>query len=189
MNAIHIRKSYFPEIPSHLCIGFLSSGFSIKNLYTLLILENRQLVKKFHNFRLSRNYCVQTDYGTHPAYPKGTGGCFPTRVKQMGHEADHSGAEDKNEWSYTFTPPYIFISTRDNFTFTVSESAPNSHNTHIHIIGQGRIQHESGIHNKIHETEAATGQLISQSRSYTAHKDTSHIHTITTAYKKKRHHL
>jgi hypothetical protein len=33
-------------------------------------------------------------------------------VKWPGHEADHfppSTANVKNEWCYTFTPPYIFL--------------------------------------------------------------------------------
>jgi len=46
-------------------------------------------------------------------------------LKWPGHEADHSplsGAEVNNVWSYTFTPPYVFIAWclvkhRDTFTF------------------------------------------------------------------------
>jgi hypothetical protein len=44
-------------------------------------------------------------------------------VKQPGHAIDHSlpsSAEVKNVWSYTFTPPYLFmvwylVKHRDNF--------------------------------------------------------------------------
>jgi len=46
---------------------------------------------------------VQTGSGAYPApYPMGTRGSFP------GREADHSppcGAEVKNAWKYTYTPP------------------------------------------------------------------------------------
>jgi len=53
-------------------------------------------------------------------------GFFPWRVKQLGHEADHSPpsrAEVKNAWSYTSTRPYAFmawylVKHRDSFTFT-----------------------------------------------------------------------
>jgi hypothetical protein len=46
-------------------------------------------------------------------------------VKQLRYEADHlppSSAEVKNAWSYTSTPPYVFmawclVKHRDNFTF------------------------------------------------------------------------
>jgi hypothetical protein len=54
------------------------------------------------------------------SYPMGIGGPFP------GREADHSppsSAEVKNAWSYTSTPPYVFMALylakhRDNFNFT-----------------------------------------------------------------------
>jgi hypothetical protein len=46
----------------------------------------------------------------------------PPRVKQPGREAEHSplfGAEVKNAWSYTSTPPYVFmIKRRVYFTVT-----------------------------------------------------------------------
>jgi len=45
------------------------------------------------------------------SYPVGTGGFFAV-VKRPGRGADHSSpssADVKNEWSCTFTPPYVFI--------------------------------------------------------------------------------
>jgi hypothetical protein len=47
-------------------------------------------------------------------------------VKWLGHKADHSpssSAEVKNVWSYTSTPPFVFmvwhlVKSRDNFTLT-----------------------------------------------------------------------
>jgi hypothetical protein len=48
----------------------------------------------------------------HPAsYPLGTG-ALSQGVKWLGNEADHSppsSAKVKNAWSYTSTPPYIFM--------------------------------------------------------------------------------
>jgi hypothetical protein len=48
-------------------------------------------------------------------------------VNWLGHEADHSplsSAKVKKAWSYTSTPPYVFIAWclvkhRDNFTFNL----------------------------------------------------------------------
>jgi hypothetical protein len=71
----------------------------------------------------SLRYCIQTGSGPHPAsYRMGAGGSFPG-VRRPGREADHSppcSAEVKNAWSYTFTPPYVFmawnfVKQRDNF--------------------------------------------------------------------------
>jgi hypothetical protein len=49
-------------------------------------------------------------------------GALSPGIKQQGHEADHSppsSAEVKNEWSYTPTPPYVFmVGTSVPFTFT-----------------------------------------------------------------------
>jgi hypothetical protein len=53
-----------------------------------------------------------------------TGGSIPGE-KRPGREADHStpsGAEVKNVWSYTCTPPYVFMvlcsfKHKDDFTF------------------------------------------------------------------------
>jgi hypothetical protein len=50
---------------------------------------------------------------------------FSSRVKRSGREIDHSpppGAEVKIAWSYTSTPPYVFmvwylVKHRDDFTF------------------------------------------------------------------------
>jgi len=67
---------------------------------------------------------VQTSYGAHStSYPVVTGGSFPG-IMWPGREADHfrpSNAEVKNAWSYTFTPPYLFmawclVKYRGNFT-------------------------------------------------------------------------
>jgi hypothetical protein len=54
-------------------------------------------------------------------------GALSLGVKRPGGEADHShpsSTEVKNEWSYTFTPQYVFmawclVKHRDNFTFTI----------------------------------------------------------------------
>jgi hypothetical protein len=55
---------------------------------------------------------IQTGSESHPAsYTMGTEVLF-RGVKRPGLEADHSSpssAEVKNEWSYTSTPPYVFI--------------------------------------------------------------------------------
>jgi len=55
-------------------------------------------------------------------------GTLSLGVKRPGREGDHSppsSAEIKNAWSYTSTPPYVFmvwylVKHRDNFTFTFS---------------------------------------------------------------------
>jgi hypothetical protein len=67
----------------------------------------------WHRQEISHHsYCTQTRSGANSApYPRGTGD-FPLGVKQTGHEADcspPSSAEINNEWSYTSTPPYVFI--------------------------------------------------------------------------------
>jgi hypothetical protein len=80
-----------------------------------------------------------TPSGAHPvSYPMGTR-IFSQEVKAAGRETDHSppsSAEIKNAWSYTSTPPYVFIvwclikhgcvftawnlvKHRDNFTFAL----------------------------------------------------------------------
>jgi hypothetical protein len=60
----------------------------------------------------SFHHRVQTGSGAHPAYyAMDTRGSFPG-VKLPGREAAHSppsSAEVKSAWSYTFTPPYIFM--------------------------------------------------------------------------------
>jgi hypothetical protein len=53
-------------------------------------------------------------------------GALTPGLKRPGHEDDHSppsSAEVKNAWSYTSSPPYVFmawrlVKHRDNFTFT-----------------------------------------------------------------------
>jgi hypothetical protein len=75
------------------------------------------------NFSLQHN--VKNGSGAHPAsYPMGTRGSF-SGGKSAGREADHTSisAEVKNVWSYTSTPPYVFVAWclvkhRDNFAFT-----------------------------------------------------------------------
>jgi hypothetical protein len=61
------------------------------------------------NFFLHR---VQTCSETHPAsYPMGTGRSYPW-IKRLDHEADRSlppSAEDKNVWSYTSIPLFVFM--------------------------------------------------------------------------------
>jgi hypothetical protein len=54
-----------------------------------------------------------------PSYLMGTGGGV-SGVKRPGREADHSSAssgEIKNEWSYTATPPYVFMAWRTYLPF------------------------------------------------------------------------
>jgi len=55
---------------------------------------------------------IQRGFGAHPdSYRTGTGGPYPG-VKRPGREADHSppsSAEVKNAWSYTSTPPHVFM--------------------------------------------------------------------------------
>jgi hypothetical protein len=52
-------------------------------------------------------------------------GALSLGIKRLGREVDHSppsSAEIKNEWSYTYTSPYVLwclIKLRDNFTFTL----------------------------------------------------------------------
>jgi hypothetical protein len=56
-------------------------------------------------------HSIQKASWGHPAYPLGTGGCFPV-VKRLGREADHSfpsSADVKKTWIYTSTPPYAFL--------------------------------------------------------------------------------
>jgi hypothetical protein len=77
-----------------------------------------------------RLYRVQTGSGILLAsYPTSTGSSFPGG-EMAGESTDHSpppSTEIKNAWSYTFTPPYVFMEWclieqevhRDNFTFTV----------------------------------------------------------------------
>lgn len=68
---------------------------------------------------------VQTDFGAHlAACPMGTAVCFPG-IKRPG-EADYSPpvrVEVKYLWSYTSSPPYLFMvrcsnKSRDDFAFT-----------------------------------------------------------------------
>jgi hypothetical protein len=84
---------------------------------------------------------VQNGSGAHPAsYPMGTSGSF-TGVKQPGCEADHpslSSDDVKNAWSYTSTPPFIFmmwclVKHRDKFTFIFMYSVVSvyPHNSNI----------------------------------------------------------
>jgi hypothetical protein len=72
-------------------------------------------------------HSIQTGSGAHPAsYPVGTRGLIPQGVEQMECEPDHSppsSTKVRNWWSYTFTPPYIFlvwclIKPKNNLTFT-----------------------------------------------------------------------
>jgi len=69
-------------------------------------------------------HSVQTVSVAHPAsYPVGTG-ASATGVKRPGREGNHSpppSAEDKNAWSCTSTPQYVFMAWHlvkpiDNFT-------------------------------------------------------------------------
>jgi hypothetical protein len=78
------------------------------------------------NFSL--RHSVQTDSGTNPAtYPVDTQGTFPGGEGKA-VEDDHSSPtnpEVKNAWSYTSTPPYIFmawslVKHRGNFILSVT---------------------------------------------------------------------
>jgi hypothetical protein len=55
---------------------------------------------------------IKTGFGTHKtSYPIAFR-ALSWKVKQPGHEADHSlpfSAMDKNVWSYTSTVPHVFI--------------------------------------------------------------------------------
>jgi hypothetical protein len=75
------------------------------------------------NFSL--HHCVQNCSGAHQPPIQWVPGALPLGVKRPGRETDHSppsSAEVKNEWSYTSTPQYAFmtwclVKHRDNFTF------------------------------------------------------------------------
>jgi hypothetical protein len=74
---------------------------------------------------ISLHHQAQTDSGAHPSYLMGTGGSF-SRINLPEREADSisSSAKAMNVWSYTASPPYIFIpwcliKYRDNFTFVI----------------------------------------------------------------------
>jgi hypothetical protein len=62
-------------------------------------------------------HIVQTGSGAHPAYYRmGTKALSPG-VKRPGREADHSSptsTEVKKTWIYPSTPPYVFISRRQD---------------------------------------------------------------------------
>jgi hypothetical protein len=70
-----------------------------------------------------RHHRVQTGSGAHPAsYPTGTGGSFPRSKAAEAYHSPPSNAEVENAWSYTSTPPYVYmawclVKYRDNFTF------------------------------------------------------------------------
>jgi len=59
------------------------------------------------------------------------------RVDGPRHEADHPpqcSTEVKNEWSYTYAPPYVsmmryLVKQRDNFTFTLSYKTSHKQNS------------------------------------------------------------
>jgi len=61
-------------------------------------------------------------------------GAISLGIKRPGREADHSptsSAEDKNAWSYTSTPYYVFtawclVKHRDNFTFSFNFTIRNA---------------------------------------------------------------
>jgi hypothetical protein len=61
--------------------------------------------------RISPLHGVQAGSGVYPAsYPMGTG--ESPGIKRLGHEADLSSqtnAEVKKTWTYTSTPPYVFM--------------------------------------------------------------------------------
>ena len=69
----------------------------------------------------SRLQNVQTDSGAHLASCLLDTGVLPWRIKQPGHDVDHShpsSAEVKNEWSYT-SAPHICVHGVDRDTFAL----------------------------------------------------------------------
>jgi hypothetical protein len=88
------------------------------------------------NFSL--HHRVQNGSGAHSAsYPIGSGRLIPRGVKRPCREADHlppSSAEVKNAWSYTSTPPYVFMMWhRGNFTFANCITSDDLQNKLKHI--------------------------------------------------------
>lgn len=85
------------------------------------MLDNRKIVVRSPGMEgLPLLQSVRICSWTHPAsYSMRNGGFFPSRVKRLGHEVNHSPlscAKINNETSYTSTPPYAFISCRGDFT-------------------------------------------------------------------------
>jgi hypothetical protein len=71
--------------------------------------------------RFSLLHNVETDSGTNPASNKCVlefffGGKGPER--EFNHSSP-SSAEVKNDWSYTYTPLYVFTAWAENFTFFI----------------------------------------------------------------------
>jgi hypothetical protein len=74
---------------------------------------NLQIRVRFPSVKdVSLLHSVQTDCGVHPAcYPMGIVGCFP-RDKAAGGWSwplTSTSAEVKDTWTYTSTPPYVFM--------------------------------------------------------------------------------
>jgi hypothetical protein len=57
-------------------------------------------------------YVIQTRFETHPVSYLMDIEAFSPEIKRLGREADHiplTSANVKNTWTYTPTPPYVFM--------------------------------------------------------------------------------
>jgi hypothetical protein len=62
--------------------------------------------------RIVTSPCPDRLWGPPILLPRGYRGLFSPEVKLPGREADHippAGADVKNKWVYTSTPPYVFM--------------------------------------------------------------------------------
>jgi hypothetical protein len=111
---IYIEVYYFGmgSICSTICMQpVIQNKFNERNYYqTLRTGESGiRVTEGAENFSLCHH--IQTGSEAHPAYLMGTGRSFPG-IKRPGHVARHPlppSVEIKNEWSYKFTPPCVFI--------------------------------------------------------------------------------
>jgi hypothetical protein len=103
-------------------IEFYENRRSSVTMVTMLLCgrpENRGSILG-RDERFSLLHCVWTGSGAHLAYYK-----MGTEVTRPEREPDHSpptSAEVKNAWSYTATPPYVFMALclvkyKDNFFY------------------------------------------------------------------------
>jgi hypothetical protein len=100
--------------------GSVFVGSMTKGSVFVCSMTRRLVFESWYSQEFSLVHIFQTWSGVHPTtYPMGTGAHSP-RVKQEGHEADHSPpttAEVKKTWIYTSTSPAQIVKDRDNFTF------------------------------------------------------------------------
>jgi hypothetical protein len=100
-----------------------------KRRYSTAALQHGVTTQKNSVYSLHSDFLFTTASrpGLRPTQPpiQWVPGAFSLEVKRPGLEGDHShpsSVEVKNAWSYTTTPPYIFmawyfVKHRDNFTF------------------------------------------------------------------------